>query len=674
MFRILLLTICLVLASRADADEIDLTALSLEDLMDIEVGLTSRTEERLFDTPAAVYVLTREDLIRSGATSIPEALRLVPGMEVARLDANKWAVSARGFNGRFAQHLLVLIDGRAVYTSFFSGVVWEVQDVLLEEVERIEVIRGPGGTLWGANAVNGIIDIVTRKASESRGAFVKVGGGTEERGFVRLRYGGMLDTDTDFRVYAKGFAHDSFVDAAGDPGADDWTMRRVGFRVDRKMGEDGNLTWQGDFYRGDRGQQYRLPTLIPPYAKVIEGDSRLTGGNLLGRWRQDLSATSDLRLQVYYDRTEWADTLINETRDTWDFDFQHGFDLGHRQEMIWGMGYRFTRDRFRNSPAFSLDPERGSLSLYSAFIQERIGLWPERLQLFLGSKFEHNDYTGFEYQPSARLLWTPHPRQVFWAAATRAVRTPSRSENDVRVLNRTLPVGSLFADSPPTLVVLAGDRGLEAERVLSFEAGYRIRPREGLSLDLAGHYSDYAGLRSGRVTLPEFVEEPVPHLVELFPADNILQGELYGLELTIDWQMPREKGRLRAGYSHLQIELRADIQTEPLDVTDEGGSPAHQFFFWPSLNLRRDLRLDGVFRYVDRLPSRGIDLSSREIGRYVDLDLRFAWRPIDLLELSLVGQNLIDAPHPEFNNIVVDIVSTEAQPGVYGAITWEFQR
>jgi len=469
------------------AAQVDLTTLSLEDLMHIEVSLTSRTVERLIDTPAAVYVLTGQDLRRSRATTLPEALRLVPGVEVARIDANKWGVATRGFNGRFANKLLVLIDGRAVYTPFFSGVMWEIKDVLLEDVERIEVIRGPGGTLWGANAVNGIINIITASAQNTQGGLVKVGGGTKERGLMRLRYGGNLDENTHFRIYGKASAHDHFVDASGRSGADDWQMGRGGFRLDRNLGTGRSLTWQGDVYRVERGQIYRFPELTPPYIRLVEDDTRLAGGHLQGRWQHTFADSSELRLQVYYDRTEWDDELIGEIRDTYDLDFQHRFNWTEQQELVWGVGYRFTTDNFDNSPIFALHPEHRGSPLYSAFVQDRIAL-NERLKLFLGTKFEHNDFTGIEYQPGARLLWTPHVQHVIWTAITRAVRTPSRADDDVRLLNRVLPPGEFFLDSPPILAINTGDRSFKSERLLAFELGYRLHLRQGLSFDLATFY------------------------------------------------------------------------------------------------------------------------------------------------------------------------------------------
>ena len=459
---------------------IDLTKLSLEELMDIEVTLVSRKKEKLFETAAAAFVLTQEDIRRSGVTSIAEALRLVPGMVVARIDANKWAVSARGFNGRFAQKLLVLIDGRSAYTPLFSGVFWEVQDVLLEDVERIEVIRGPGATLWGSNAVNGVINIATRSAQDSQGGMAVVGGGTEERAVGQLRYGGRLGEDAYYRVYGKYFDRDAFVDAEGQDGADEWHMARGGLRLDWQADERNTLTTQGDIYGGGTGQRYRFAALEPPYQRVVDDETQRAGGNILVRWEHLNSAKSDLALQVYYDRTEWDDVLMQEIRDTYDVDFQHRFALSARQEVVWGWGYRHTRDATRGGFEFSLEPARRGVNFFSFFAQDNIALTDRKLRLIAGGKFEYNDYTGFEYQPNARLLWTPQPEQTAWAAVSRAVRLPSRADDDVRLAFLTLPPGTILDNTLPAMVVGMGDRQMKAEKLHAFEAGYRFRPRPDL--------------------------------------------------------------------------------------------------------------------------------------------------------------------------------------------------
>ena len=659
-----LLSLLLVVEVAAAADDgLDLSALSLEDLMDLEVTLTSRSEERLFETPSAVYVLTNDDLRRSGATSLPEALRLVPGVEVARLDASKWGVAARGFNGRFANKLLVLIDGRAIYTPFYSGVMWEVRDVMLEDVERIEVIRGPGGTLWGANAVNGIINIVTSPAHETAGGFVRVGGGDEERGLFDARYGWAAAEDTDVRVFARSFAHDAFVDSVGGQGVDDWHMARAGFRLDHHL-DHGELALHGDVYQGVRGQLYRFATLAPPYIVPVQDDTELSGGYLQGSWTHGLAAGSELRLQLYYDRTSWADTLIGEARDTWDADFQHRFDWGHRQVMVWGVGFRLSADEIDSTPHFALDPASRTSPLYSAFAQDQIDVG-RNWRVFLGTKAEHNDFTGFEVQPSARLLWTPGDRHAAWVAVSRAVRTPSRAEDDARLLNRTLPPNNILPDTPIALVYNVGDRSVVSEELLALEMGYRVQLRPGLALDVATFYNRYNELRVGRLRVPVYVQEPVPHLVVELPSDNLMSGTTYGAEVAFDWHEPAGGWRLRSAYSWLHMDLTTHGDTNPVATFEEGASPEHRLLLWPSLDLPHAVRLDVMLRFVDQLPFYDIDA-------YTELDVRLAWEPTRALEVAIVGQSLLAADHEEFGDIFVNTVPTRVQRGIHMTAAWQF--
>lgn len=663
----------------------ELAAMGLEELMNVEVTLASRKEETLFETAAAVWVITQEDLRRSGVTSIPEALRLVPGMQVGRIDASKWGISARGFADRYAQKLLVLIDGRSVYNPIFAGVYWEVQDLLLEDVAQIEVVRGPGATLWGANAVNGIVNIITRSARDTQGRLATVGLGTEERGFGGVRYGGMLGEKGHYRVYAKAFSRDDFVDAFGRAGNDDWQMARGGFRGDWQLGEENALTVQGDLFTGDAGQTLRFSTLEPPFGHLIVDETGMHGGNLLGRWQRSLERNGDLQLQLYGEQYARADSLGDWDYAVYDIDFQHHFSWRTRQEIIWGAGYRFSRDHTDSSPKFRFDPASDSAHLVSAFAQDEISLVDDRLRLTLGSKFERNPYSGFEYQPNARLLWKPHVEQTVWLSATRAVRTPARADIDVRLNVATFPTAevlpSVSLDAPPSLVVILGDRSFDTEKLLSLEAGYRFSPTADLFVDLAVFYNDYGDLRAGRAVLP-YLDESAdpPRFVFELPVANLMEGRTRGGELAVDWQFPERLGRLRAAYTFLDLDLdldpRANIESEFL----ESGSPRHQFLIWAALNPRSDLQVDGIARfigalpkrtdqqslpYVERLPDRGVD-------RYLELDLRMAWRPMRDLEIAVVGQNLLADQHLEAVDTLLDTQPTAVQRGVYGAITWGF--
>lgn len=406
----------------AQKHPIDLTNMSLEDLMNLEVTSVSKKEQKLSQTAAAIYVVTQEDIRRSGATSIPEVLRMVPGLQVARLSGSKWAITSRGFNGRFANKMLVLVDGRSVYTPTFSGVFWDVQDLLLEDVERIEVIRGPGGTLWGANAVNGVINIITKPAKETQGGFLTAGSGSEERGFGGFRYGGKLGRDIAYRLYSKYFNRSNLADMSGRNSPGGWDILRGGFRMDWKGTERDSLTLQGDIYNGHiRERNSSIVSLVPPFRRTLDSQTGVSGGNVMALWNRTFAGGSAMRLQMYYDRTRHEDssaviTSRGEIVDSSDLDFQHRFALGKRQDIVWGIGYRFTSDSVQNTFSVAFDPNHRATHLFSTFVQDEIFIVKDRLRLTVGSKFEHNDYTGFEAQPSLRLLWTPNDRHTFWGA------------------------------------------------------------------------------------------------------------------------------------------------------------------------------------------------------------------------------------------------------------------
>jgi iron complex outermembrane recepter protein len=660
---------------------IDLAALSLEELMGIEVTLPSRGGGTLFETAAAVYVLTGDDLRRSGVTSIPEALRLVPGMQVGHIGASKWAISARGFNDRFAQKLLVLIDGRNIYSPLFGGVFWEEHDLILADVERIEIIRGPGATLWGANAVNGIVNIVTRGTEQTQGGLVQLGAGSEERALAALRYGGSWGQNAQYRVYGKFFDRDAFVDSSGARAADQWQVRQFGLRAEWKPNSRDELSGQGGLRDSQAGQTWRFPTLEAPYLEAFNSTSDGSGAYAVLRWKRTLSASSDLRLQTYYTHRRIVDMFNGEKRNSYDVDFQHRSAHG-RHQVVWGLGYRFTSDNTRSSLKVSFDPARRSDHLFSAFAQDAVDLLRDRLRLTIGSKFEHNAYTGFEFQPNARLLWTPHSQHVLWAAFSRALRTPARADDDVRIALRTFPTETIipFAgpDSPPLLAYIAGNRAFRSEKLLACEAGYRVRPHENLFVDVATFYNDYDNLRSGVLSAPIFVELPAPHFTADLLIANAMRGRALGGELAVEWHLARHRLRLAYSYLNIDLDLKAGALPENKDV--EKGHPEHQFYVWHSFDVRPDLQLDAIGRYVGGIfqdkesdgLAYGAYLPQRAVGGYFELDLRLAWQLNERMGIDLVGQNLLQKQHAEFVDFFIDTLPTETQRGVYAAATWKF--
>jgi iron complex outermembrane receptor protein len=649
-------------AARADGaqggqETPDLTELSIEDLMNIEVTSAAKKAEKLSEVAAAVFVITPEDIRRSGVTTIPEALRMVPGLQVARVDANQWAISARGFNEGIANKLLVLIDGRSVYTPMFSGVLWDVQDTLLEDIDRIEVIRGPGGALWGANAVNGVINIITKRASETQGGLLATGGGTEEHGFAGVRYGDALGENGHYRVYAKWFDRDE-----SPGGNDDWRMTRMGFRADWDLGEWDAVTVQGDYYDGRIGERSAVPILTPPFSETFDSDSPVCGGNVLCRWQREFSEDSDLILQLYYDHTERDSVTLRDEVDTVDLDLQHRLPSGSRHDILWGLGYRSIVDDVTLTSAVSLDPVSRDHDLLSAFVQDEITLVEDRLDLTLGSKFEHNDYTGFEVQPSARVAWQPNEREAAWAAISRAVRTPSRIEHDARVNLAVLEVPGAGTG----LVSVLPSPDMESEELVAYELGYRTQASDWLFLDVAGFCNRYDSLRTVEPGEPFLELSPSPpHLVLPVSLGNKMSGETHGVELAAQWQ-PVDWWRVDAAYSYLRMSLHLDADSgDTSSLQAEGQSPRNQFSLRSMMDLPGDLEFDWWLRYVDGLDA--LDLDS-----YVGLDLRLGWRPSEDLELSIVGQNLLESHDLQFAPALLLNEATRAERGVYADVTWRF--
>jgi len=627
----------------------DLKQLSLEQLMNVEVTSVAKKEQRVADTAAAVFVITQEDIRRSGVTTIPEALRLAPGVTVSRIDGNSWAIGIRGFGNGFSRSVLVLIDGRSVYTPLFAGVFWEVQDTLLEDIDRIEVIRGPGGTIWGANAVNGVIYIITTSATETQGLLVTGGGGSEEKAFGGFRYGGRIGQDLSYRIYGKGFNRDAqFTPHLGD--VDDWHKGQGGFRTDWDLHEGSRLTIQGDIYQGKAGMRDQVSSFSAPYSTTVEKKIAVSGLNLLGRWSRTLSDSSDLALQFYYDSTFRREPRWQERRNTIDLDFQHRFKLTTRQELTWGLGYRFSKGDTETVPTLVITPQNRADNLFSAFIQDEIALVPDRLRLTVGSKFEHNDYSGFEFQPSARVLWTPTERQSLWAAISRAVRTPSRVDTDIAASSAPNPALPIFAR-------LLGNKDFSSETVLAHELGYRLQATDRLFVDLAAFYNRYDHLLSIE-TGALFVEPG--RLILPLQFDNGMKAKVYGVEIAADWRW-LDWWRWRFSYTRLHINLTRkpgsnDSITEP---GTEGGSPQNQVAMTSLVNLPGNVELDGVFRYVDSLPGQNV-------SRYFNLDLRLGWHATKNVELSLAGQNLLYGHRAEWSG------GTAIQRGIYTKVTWRW--
>lgn len=687
-FSRLLLAVSMV-ASNVAADPVDpvdpvmneFLNLDLQDLLSLEVSSVARRSQRVSRAAAAVFVITNEDIRRSGVTSIPEALRMAPGVQVARIDANKWAITSRGFNGRFANKLLVLMDGRSLYTPTFSGVYWDVQDTLLEDIERIEVIRGPGATLWGANAVNGVINIISKSAGDTQGSLLSAGAGNEERGFVGFRHGAKVGNVGHYRVYGKYFNRDgNSIAASGESTEDGWDALRAGFRADLMLSEEDDLSVQGDIYTGQSGETVWESVNYPPYGIRRDADTDVSGFNLVGRWSHWVSDSDDWSLQAYYDHTKRDWSALYEKRNNFDLDFQYRTTRFDRHNMILGLGYRYSGDSLRDGPHTQIIPSKRDDHLLSAFIQDDIELSPHRWMLTLGSKFEHNDYTGFEIQPNVRLLWTPNDRQSIWGSIARAVRTPGRADDDADIAIGYLPPISDENPSPlPVEMRALGSDNITSERLIAYELGYKWQASPAINVDLALFYNDYSHLRSSThgqvVCLPSGVapeclyasEPPTSLLTPVYLSDQA-NGETYGYELAADWRV-NHHWRLKAAYSFLQQDTKGGMDYH--NTYEAGVNPRHQLSLRSLFKPRSDWDLDVWLRYVDGLDGR-FGYIQQAIDPYWELDVRAAWRPYAEIEFSLVGQNLLDNSHPEFLSELGDIPLIGIERSVYAQIRWAF--
>ena len=645
----------------------DVAAMSMEDLMNMQVTSVSKRTQKVADAAAAIFVITQEDIRRSGATSIPEALRMAPGIQVARIDENKWAIGSRGFNGRFDNKLLVLIDGRSVYTPLFSGVYWNVQDVMLEDVDRIEVIRGPGATLWGANAVDGVINVITKKAKSTQSTVVMAGAGTEERAAGGVRYGSKLGDNTYYRAYAKYFDWGPSAYPSGMTAHDGWDALRGGFRADWTPTAANSLTLQGDMYRSRFDETLTVASLSPPYSNTFPNDGKYSGGNLLGRWNHT-SERSSMSLQMYYDNTTITDhSLFGDHQNIFDIDFQHAFHTGDSQQFVWGFGYRSIRDK--NDPSFtvSLQPNQVTLNHFSTFLQDEISLVDNRLQITLGSKFERNEFTGLEVEPNARLLWTVTPNQSIWTAVSRAVRTPALTEEGLRLNSAVIPPGTPSNPTPlPAVLAVFGSHQFNSEDLLAYELGYRVQATSNLSIDLATFYNNYSGLRTAEPGAPFVEASPAPtDIVIPFVASNKMSGGTYGVELFADWKVV-PKWRLAGSYSYLQMNIHKNADSQdPTADNPNGSSPRHQWYLRSSVDLPKHFEQDTTLRFVDHLPSLNLP-------NYYSLDAHLGWRPVTSLELSIGGQNLLNNWHLEFLPDFVNTSPTVVKRSIFGSITVKF--
>ena len=656
------------------------------------VNSVTRQESTVGKSPAAIFVITNDMIRRNGATSIPEVLRMAPGVNVSRIDANKWAISSRGFNNRFASNLLVQVDGRVVYNPVFNGVYWDAVDYPLQDIERIEVIRGPGATVWGSNAVNGIINIISKNSKDTQGLLISAGGGSEDRGMTSLRYGGGDGDDISYRFYGNWFERDrAFLPSGGSqllppPAAitfpftqakDDWRKGQTGFRFDWEATDDDTFVLQGDLFQVESGRADFRPITSAPFVVQNDENEVTTGGNLLTRWQHQTGEDSSWALQLYWDHFGRISTndFFEIRADTLDVDFQHQFPVGERQQFIYGAGYRAV-DSFFGGDGFAIGttatpiasatpiPVDRTLFRYAAFLQDEFTLVEDQLYFTAGSKFEHNTLAGYQYQPTGRLLWAPTEQQSIWGAVSRAIRTPSIRDDAIVVTGvpfPPLPVNG-FGQT-------RGSSNLNAEDLMAYELGYRSQPTEEFSFDTALFYNVYNNLVAFRGVAPAPVPGPPGTLIFPAIAVNGLSAETYGIEFSASWDVS-EDWRLQGNYSFLQMQVHRDAGLRASAEFGEGQSPQNQVYLQSSWDLTEELEFDLMGRYVEQL-TRFPSAAPNTVPSYITLDARLGWKPNEEWELSLVGQNLLDSHHLEFGgNQFLSAPLIEMQRGVFAMATW----
>ncbi len=650
--------------SNAEHEDIqNLKAMSLEQLANIEVSIATKKPQSVESIPAAVFVITRDDIRRSTVNSIPELLRMVPGLNVARIDASHWAISARGGNGRFANKLLVLMDGRTVYTPLYSGVYWNVQDTMMEDIERIEVIRGPGASAWGSNAVNGVINIISRSAEDTHGTLASVALGDPESMNVGVRYGNASKENIAYRIYAKSRKNNKFNDSDEAKANDDWRDNRLGFHLDGLLSSNDNITLQGDIYRNEASQtSLYTDLLLGSHATKETFDDE--GGNILARWSHNSSDSTQSILQMYYDYQKREE--MHDKRQTFDIDFQYQLPIIGAHELSLGLGYNIVRDNIQgNNDRTYVMPEKLTHEIYSAFIQDQIRL-NEHLYFTIGSKFEHNEYTGMEIQPSARLLWQPEEKQSIWLSISKASRIPSRIETSGQGGSEAIPASRNPFIPLPVLITGRSNPNQQSERLLAYEIGYRIQFGQQLSLDISGFYNDYSDLRTFEEGPLDFSNYP-NYLEKYYDFDNLAEATTWGTEVSADWRLS-DQIRLQLAYSFLQMDYNeVNGTTDTAVQTPEKQNPKHQlslrFGYDPDYNWETDLWI----RYVD-----DIKVATEKIPQYWTMDARIGWHINKNLDLSLVGQNLFNSSHAEFNEELNILKHTEIPRGFFIKAVWNY--
>jgi iron complex outermembrane receptor protein len=633
-----------------DIDQLGKVQTKVPTAFDTEVTTVTATKSSVGQSPAAVFVITPEMIRRSGAVEVPELLRMVPGLQVAKVSSSQWAISSRGFNSEFANRLLVLVDGRVVYNPLFGGVFWDTQDLVIQDIDRIEVIRGPGATIWGANAVDGVINIITKDSSQTQGAQVVVGGGSQNKTNSSVRYGGKIGDNTTYRLWVKEQDNAAGFNPVQGSANDAWDQLSGGFRIDSQGAEKIDLvTLQGQLYSGNESFQGPVPSLAPPFTTFPDVLEHVGGGDILGRWTHVVNDCNTFFVQTYFDKMDRTEPFFDIKINTWDLEFQQNIKHNGNHVFTWGADYRLISDNYPSVDGFtSLNPVARTYDQASTFFQEEMPLFRDDLKFYIGSKFMYYFFTGFEYQPSARLLWAIDDKQVLWGAVSRAVRTPVRIEEDGQF------VTAQNQPFPPVFAILQGaGRTLDSEDLTAFELGYRRQFSDRLSCEMATFYNIYTNLISNPVVA--IIPGIPPVAVTQYQNDQSAQTT--GFELNGTWKVA-DYWRLQGWYSFLYMRVQG-----PGGSNVQGDSPKSQAYLMSSWDLPYKMELDLMPRFVQQLP----DLN---VPSYATMDARLGWRPNDHWECSIVGQNLLQPHHLEFTGLFT--ILSEVNRGVYAQVIYRY--
>lgn len=651
------------------ASEYDLTSLSIEDLMNIQVSLDTRQDKSIADAAAAIYVITKEDIESMGCHSIMDLLRMVPGMHVGNLNNNIFAITARGLNSYASNKLQVLIDGRSIYTPIFSGVVWDAIDLVLDDIEQIEVIRGPGATLWGSNAVNGIINIKTKNAFDTKGFYVKAGMGNEIKSLVETRFGQQRSPKLSYRIYGKYFTKDAALFKDGTDADDDWILYRTGFRMDYLASTRNVITVHGNIYQGEAGQTAQVVNEDNEHFFPVNNIAKLNGAHLLANWDHTISDRSEYSLKLYWDyQSRDEPILFNGFFHQFDADFQHAIRLQNIHQFIYGFNYHGQYSKSNDAYYIKFDPVSRYDHIYSAFFQDEISLAKNKFRMIMGSKFEHNKYTGLEIQPSFRMIYKPNANIAFWCAQSRAVRTPARVELDMFVENIVLsdfnsPISQGMNLQFSQSSVVNG----QSEVLNSTEAGVRFRLAQNINFDIAGYYHDYDQIRSSNINR---IEYGIVNNAPFVRIQNVLNNNVRiwskGIELAVDYK-PFKSWMIRGGYSY--IDLSGSLINKNLTGAFFGDpnqkNPNHQATLLNHITFSKWFDLAMFGRYVDNIQRYGVK-------SYYELDIQIKSQLNKHFDLIFLGKNLLHGNHQEFNEDNLPMISTYMQRSIWGGIAIQY--